>query len=239
MRSGLDGGISSYSLFQQCQPWDTCNPQVMAYSVNALPPSGVQPIDRFPNGRTYDIQPCIADDVYGGLWQGAFFDNVDDPMFPPIAPPGMISGGIELTKDDLTQCQIDESGGFGGDDTILQFVYPYQRLIEPRVGVPAPWISGDTAPPFEVRSGVHATALTFAQICAGQDGLVFQPPGAVGLGMGECPDAGDSMIYPNGVMTSWRVAMGQESCVCGGGTFADLYQANLVPCTTPDRKAKG
>jgi len=236
---GMPQAVAGYVVYQNCLPWDPCNPQVMCYSPNydaAAPDS----IDDFANGLSWNFPALTLDDVCGSQWQAQIVESIDDPLWQaPAGPCQYLQNtqtdalGYAWSEDDGS-CPADATGGNG------DWYYAHRPKVEARVSVPAPWVTGELASPdFEGRSGVKITALTQAQLATAMptDGVVFLPPGAVGpTGDGvTCSGEGPFMIQPNLVDSPWGLALIEEGCVCAAGRFAAVYQANLVPCTTPDR----
>ena len=81
---GMPPEVSSYTTTAGCGGWKVCGPDVISFSPNT---TDVYPKDIFAHSQHSDMGSFQPDERYGSLWQGAVFQQLDDPLWQSPAGP--------------------------------------------------------------------------------------------------------------------------------------------------------
>lgn len=205
---GISRAVSAFTFTNGCREWSVCHPHVLCITNNT-------DLDTWGDvGHSY-LMGLVAsgDEAYTAQWQGAFAQQMEDPMWQaPHAPCERVGESPNLTP--VTPWVMDD--GFCGEVAgTTAGDYPRQTLVEARSDKP----TGAPTPPVPYR------VLTFSEwnTASSSAGLALVPPDGLGY-------LDDGNAQPHRYSTAWSIYMAQEACVCGSGPFAADYQKDGVIC---------
>lgn len=209
---GISRAVSAFTFTDSdaptCREWSVCYPHVLCITNNT-------DLDTWGEvGQSY-LMGLVAsgDEAYLAQWQGAFAQQMEDPMWQaPHAPCVSVGGSTTLTPK--SPWEMDD-GACGEVDGTTAGDYPRQTLVEARSDKP----TGAPTPPVPYR------VLTFSEwnTASSSAGLALVPPDGLGY-------KDDDNAQPNRYSTAWAIYMAQEACVCGSGPFATEYHEDGVIC---------
>lgn len=219
---GMPQAVTDNTIYQECIPFDVCNPQAMVISANAS--------ETWANACV-NVPPSLTlDGRYGAMWQAAFVQTVDDPFWQtPHTPCVTCSGangpsGCCWAPDDgaceADTCSSDCSTCSAGNG--FRF-YPFPPQTEYIGAVP---VGAPSLP-----SGVYVGYVAVASLntTSSVSGNVYLPP--VAQGYYDC--SVHKACEPIPVLTPWQVYISQMQCVCAGDRFSPQYADNGVKVNCP------
>jgi len=210
---GMPRGVSAFSYGQGCAELQPCVPIVLCFSPNG------EDFPSSPDTRTFPGSMAIDPQYNGPSWQGAFAQNLTDPLFQALVPPCI----QDEETDEWTQssCLRAADEGWCQPDDCLEGVggtvyYAHPDLVENITALP----SGAPSLP----SGIYLGYLSLASLDTASpvSGNILPPPPA--------PGDNGSAIPNQATQAPWVVFYNERLCVCAAGRFSGTYQANGVSC---------
>jgi hypothetical protein len=173
----------------------------------------------FPDSLALDYK-------YGSEWFAVIHQHMADPLWqtPHKLCVDCDDGGIQVSICgwvEASDCPADtclEDCDVGQTQELIgSKFYPQRPWVEARVAVPP------GAPALPAGIFINVLSLTELAQATPPDGLLMYPPYPLGYQTGE-------NLQPKTPTTVWTIYTDQRRCVCGGGTWAELYELNGVQC---------
>ena len=227
---GLDQNVTTMSCVTMNLKLSQCKPNAIYFSPNIESFNDGSDVVIAKNGGWFTAGPDgpYADSQYGTMWQAIAQQTIDDPLAPyvPCLCGPDVDPNTEYVSYDCNACSYAQDDGTcqpdqNGDQELgIPCIKHYPATNQYSAECTYP--SGSPHLPPGINFGCATTPpanCTDKNVCSAP----YAPA--------DFPDGDTCNPYlVNVVEAPWLLMENKESCVCGGGTWADYYSRNGVTC---------